>query len=199
MNLRPKWLTFTAGSQQTILPSFKRGMVTAWVSTVTKKRQRWSSPSTLNKLAHRKTCNAHAWLVVKPCESFNVIGWLRKNFATPECLLEVPGNGAASGAKSAPFAPLRICKRNFPKKKRRCKHVRVYFIYPSSELAHTELENLTQSLHLKDLFCIFFVILYHDSKYNHDFSYPKSTLREMWWLQGEFHGLLSLSLGHLCG
>ena len=36
-------------------------MVTAWVSTVTKKRQRWSSPSTLNKFAHRKLCNAHVW------------------------------------------------------------------------------------------------------------------------------------------
>lgn len=118
-----------------------------------------------------------ACLVLKPCESFNVIGWLRKNFATPECLQEEPGNGAFSEKKSA------IRMWEF-----------ISFIIRTG--AHWTRE-LDSKFALQRLFLHFYVILYYDSKYNHDFSYPKSKLREMW-LNGEFHGLLSLSLGHLC-
>lgn len=152
-------------------------MVTAWGSTVTKKRQRWSSPSTLNKLAHRKPWNAHVWY------------W---NHVSPSMWL-------VDFAKIS--QRLNACKKNremahFPKKK---SAVRMWefisFIIRTG--AHWTRE-LDSKFALQRLFLHFYVILYYDSKYNHDFSYPKSKLREMW-LNGEFHGLLSLSLGHLCG
>lgn len=86
-----------------------------------------------------------ACLVLKPCESFNVIGWLRKNFATPECLQEEPGNGAFSEKKSA------VRMWEF-----------ISFIIRTG--AHWTRE-LDSKFALQRLFLHFYVILYYDSKY----------------------------------